>query len=174
MAAEPLEPVSTDAVFRNLRDQLEAFEAAFRRGPVRVEQVIDIWEKSLELKVECEEFYQFLLNYRTILNGLLWAHYPEEYREKIYPSIRQDRSSERHLLEMGSSKRQPKMMLVVAEEVFLSRENDPLSIPDLIGEMEIKGVKFTAKDPAKSLAQAMRNSGRFESARRGMYRLKQA
>ena len=83
MAADPLEPVSIDAVFQNLRDRLEAFEAAFRQGPVGAQQVVDLWEKSLELKIESEEFYQFLLNYRTILNGLLWAHYPEEYREKV-------------------------------------------------------------------------------------------
>jgi hypothetical protein len=75
MAAEPLEPVSIDAVFQKLRDRLEAFEAAFRQGPVGAQQVVDLWERSLELKVESEEFYQFLLNYRTILNGLLWAHY---------------------------------------------------------------------------------------------------
>jgi DNA phosphorothioation-dependent restriction protein DptG len=64
------------------------------------------------------------------------------------------------------------MMLVVAEEVFSSRENEPLSIADLIEEMKARGVHFTAKDPAKSLAQAMKNSGRFETARRGMYRVK--
>jgi len=173
MVAAPFEPVSPATVFQELRDRLEAFEAAFRGGPVDAQQVIDLWEKSLELKVECEEFYQFLMNYRTILNGLLWAHYPQEYREKIYPRIQQASSSERHLLETDSPKRQPKMMLVVAEEVFSSRENAPLSITDLILEMKSRGVKFTAKDPAKSLAQAMRNSGRFETARRGMYRLKQ-
>ena len=87
MAADPLEPVSIDAVFQNLRDRLEAFEAAFRQGPVGAQQVVDLWEKSLELKIESEEFSQFLLNYRTILNGLLWAHYPEEYREKVYPRL---------------------------------------------------------------------------------------
>ena len=87
MAADPLEPVSIEAVFQNLRDRLEAFETAFRRGPVGAQQVVDLWEKSLELKIESEEFYQFLLNYRTILNGLLWAHYPEEYREKVYPRL---------------------------------------------------------------------------------------
>jgi hypothetical protein len=173
MAADPFEPVSTDAVFKELRDRVEAFEAGFRSGPVDAEQVIDLWEKSLALKVECEEFYQFLMNYRTILNGLLWAHYPQEYKEKIYPRIQQASSSERHLLETDFPKRQPKMMLIVAEEVFSSRENAPLSITDLMLEMESRGVKFTAKDPAKSLAQAMRNSGRFETARRGMYRLKQ-
>ncbi len=173
MAADPFEPVSPDAVFQELRAWLETFEAAFRRGPVDAEQVIDLWEKSLELKLECEEFYQFLMNYRTILNGLLWAHYPHEYREKIYPRLQQAKSSERQLLETDSTKRRPKMMLMVAEEVFSSRENAPLSITDLILEMTSRGVKFTAKDPAKSLAQAMRNSGRFETARRGMYRLKQ-
>ena len=172
MAAEPLEPVSIEAVFQRLRDRLEAFEAAFRGGPVGAQQVVDLWESSLELKVESEEFYQFLLNYRTILNGLLWAHYPEEYREKIYPRLQEAGSSERNLLETDSPKRQPKMMLVVAEEVFSSRENEALSISDLIEEMKARGVQFTAKDPAKSLAQAMKNSGRFEAARRGMYRLK--
>ena len=172
MAAEPLEPVSIEAVFQKLRDRLEAFEAAFRQGPVGAQQVVDLWESSLELKVESEEFYQFLLNYRTILNGLLWAHYPEEYRENIYPRLQAAGSSERNLLETDSPKRQPKMMLVVAEEVFSSRENEALSITDLIEEMKVRGVQFTAKDPAKSLAQAMKNSGRFETARRGMYRLK--
>ena len=172
MAAEPLEPVSIEAVFQRLRDRLEAFEAAFRLGPVGAQQVVDLWESSLELKVESEEFYQFLLNYRTILNGLLWAHYPEEYREKIYPRLQEAGASERNLLETDSPKRQPKMMLVVAEEVFSSRENEALSISDLIEEMKARGVQFTAKDPAKSLAQAMKNSGRFEAARRGMYRLK--
>ncbi len=172
MAAEPLEPVSIDAVFQKLRDRLEAFEAAFRQGPVGAQQVVDLWERSLELKVESEEFYQFLLNYRTILNGLLWAHYPEEYRERIYPRLQEAGSSERNLFETDSPKRQPKMMLVVAEEVFSSRDNEALSISDLIEEMKARGVQFTAKDPAKSLAQAMKNSGRFETARRGMYRLK--
>jgi len=152
MAADPLEPVSIDAVFQNLRDRLEAFEAAFRQGPVGAQQVVDLWEKSLELKIESEEFYQFLLNYRTRLQD--------------------GGSSESNLLEADSPKRQPKMMLVVAEEVFSSRENEPLSITDLIEEMKARGVHFTAKDPAKSLAQAMKNSGRFETARRGMYRLK--
>ena len=172
MAADPLEPVSIDAVFQNLRDRLEAFEAAFRQGPVGAQQVVDLWEKSLALKIESEEFYQFLLNYRTILNGLLWAHYPEEYREKVYPRLQDGGSSENNLLEADAPKRQPKMMLVVAEEVFSSRENEPLSIADLIEEMKARGVHFTAKDPAKSLAQAMKNSGRFETARRGMYRVK--
>ncbi len=172
MAAEPLEPVSIDAVFQRLRDRLDAFEAAFRKGPVGAQQVVELWERSLELKVESEEFYQFLLNYRTILNGLLWAHYPEEYRDKIYPRLQDAGSSERNLLETDSPKRQPKMMLVVAEEVFSSRENEALSISDLIEEMKARGVQFTAKDPAKSLAHAMKNSGRFETARRGMYRLK--
>ena len=172
MAAEPLEPVSIEAVFQRLRDRLEAFEAAFREGPVGAQQVVDLWERSLELKVESEEFYQFLLNYRTILNGLLWAHYPEEYREKIYPRLQDAGSPERNLLEADSPRRQPKMMLVVAEEVFSSRENEALSISDLIEEMKARGVQFTAKDPAKSLAQAMKNSGRFETARRGMHRLK--
>jgi hypothetical protein len=174
MAAEPLEPVSIDAVFERLRDRMEAFEAAFRQGPVGAQQVVDLWESSLELKVESEEFYQFLLKYRTILNGLLWAHYPEEYREKVYPRLQEAGFSEGNLLEMDSPKRQPKMMLVVAEEVFSSRENEALSIPDLIEEMKARGVQFTAKDPAKSLAQAMKNSGRFETARRGMYRLKKS
>ena len=172
MAAEPLEPVSIEAVFQKLRDRLEAFETAFRQGPVGAQQVVDLWESSLELKVESEEFYQFLLNYRTILNGLLWAHYPEEYRENIYPRLQEAGSSERNLLETDSPRRQPKMMLVVAEEVFSSRENEALSITDLIEEMKARGVQFSAKDPAKSLAQAMKNSGRFETARRGMYRLK--
>ena len=149
MAADPLEPVSIDAVFQDLGDRLEAFEAAFRRGPVGAEQVIDLWEKSMELKIECEEFYQFLLNYQTILNGLLWAHYPEEYKEKVYPRLQDSGSSARHLLEADSPKRQPKMMLVVAEEVFTSRENEALSISDLIEEMKARGVQFTAKDPAK-------------------------
>ncbi len=145
MAADPFEPVSPDAVFQDLRNRLEAFEAAFRGGPVDTQQVINLWEKSLELKVECEEFYEFLMNYRSILNGLLWAHYPREYKEKSYPRIQRVGSSERHLLETDSPKRQPKMMLIVAEEVFSSRENAPLSITDLILEMKSRGVQFTAK-----------------------------
>ena len=54
MAADPLEPVSIDAVFQNLRDRLESFEAAFRSGPVGAQQVVDLWDKSLELKIAYE------------------------------------------------------------------------------------------------------------------------
>ncbi|MDA2928614.1 hypothetical protein MYX84_01500 [Acidobacteria bacterium AH-259-O06] len=175
LTADALEPVSVKAAFRNLRDRLDAFEVAFRRGPVDARQVMDIWEKTLELRGECEQFHQFLLNYWAIVNGILWAHHPEEYREKIYPRIQQGNFLESALIgvaDLTSQKRQPKAMLDVAEEIFLSQNNEPLSISDLIAEMKGKGVRFKAKDPVKSLAQTMRNSGRFETVRRGIYRLK--
>lgn len=174
MPADELEPISPDAVFAGLKDRLEALEADFKRGIVDAEQVIDLWERTLEMKAECERFYDFLLKYGRILNGLLWAHYPEEYRSRIYPRIQEAEFSTSALIDVDltSQKRRPKMMLAVAEEIFLSRNNEPLSIPELIVEMKRKGVIFKAKGPAKSLAQAMRNSGRFEAVSRGMYHLK--
>ena len=174
MSADQLEPISPDVVFRKLRDHLGALEAAFESGVGDVEEILDLWERTRQLKVECDRFHQFLSNYESVLNGLLWAHYPAEYRELIYPRLQEGESSDGSAngSESGLRGARSKGMLAVAEEIFLSRGNNPLSIPDLILQMKGKAVTFKAKDPAKSLAQAMRNSGRFEAASRGMYRLK--
>jgi hypothetical protein len=174
MAADQLEPVSPEVVFLKLRDHLRALEAAFEGGVGDAEEILNLWERTRQLKVECDQFYQFLSNYESVLNGLLWAHYPDEYRDIVYPRLQESEFSD-GLANGGESSLQgarSKGMLAVAEEVFLSRGNDPLSIPDLILQMKGRAVTFKAKDPAKSLAQAMRNSGRFETASRGMYRLK--
>ncbi|MDA2932988.1 hypothetical protein MYX82_01450 [Acidobacteria bacterium AH-259-D05] len=175
MAVDDLEPVSPEALFKKMQDRLEALETAFKRGLGDAQQVVDLWEMTWETKLECERFYQFLLNYGAILNGLLWAHYPQEYKDRIYPRIQEAGFSDSSILNVDLSRPtpQPKTMLAVAEEIFLIRTNEPLSISELIQEMSRRGVRFKAKEPAKSLAQAMRNSGRFEAVTRGMYRLKQ-
>ena len=172
--ADAFEPVSPEVVFRKLRDHLNALETAFNNGLGDAEEIVDLWERTRQLRVECDRFYQFLSSYESVLNGLLWAHYPDEYREVIYPRLQEAEFSNGTLNDSESGLRgsRPRGMLVVAEEIFMSRDNDPLSIPDLIFEMKGRAVTFKAKDPAKSLAQAMRNSGRFEAVSRGMYRLK--
>ena len=174
MAADELEPISPEEVFRKLRDHLDALETAFENGLGDAEEILDLWERTRLLKGECHRFYQFLSNYQFVLNGVLWAHSPDEYRDVIYPRLQGAEFSEGTLNESASALRRlrPKGMLAVAEEIFLSRDNDPLSIPDLILQLKSREVTFKAKDPVKSLAQAMRNSGRFEAVTRGMYRLK--
>ena len=172
--ADQLEPISPDVVFRKLRDHLDALEAAFNDGLGDAEEIVRLWERTRQLKVECDRFYRFLSNYESVLSGLLWAHYPDEYRDIVYPRLQEAEFSDgtRNDNESGLRRPRPIGMLAVAEEIFMSRENDPLSIPDLIFQMKSREVTFKAKDPAKSLAQAMRNSGRFEAVSRGMYRLK--
>ena len=174
MAADQLEPISPEVVFRKLRDHLDALEAVFENGLGGVEEILVLWEKTRQLKVECDRFYRFLSNYESVLNGLLWAHYPDEYREIIYPRLQKGEFSDGSVNDSASGlrKSRSKGMLAVVEEIFVSRDNNPLSIPDLILQMKGRAVGFKAKDPAKSLAQAMRNSGRFEAVSRGMYRLK--
>ena len=174
MAVDELEPISPEVVFRKLRNRLDALETAFDNGLGDVEEIVGLGERTRQLKVECDRFHQFLSNYESVLGGLLWAHYPDEYRDIIYPRLHEAEPSNGSFKHSESALRRsrPRGMLAIAEEIFLSRENDPLSIPDLIFQMKSRAVTFKAKDPAKSLAQAMRNSGRFEAASRGMYRLK--
>ena len=175
MDDDAFEPTSADGLIETLRERLEAFEAAFGQGPTSKEQVVGLWEKTSELKFECEQFYEFLLKYSRVISGLLWAHYPEEYRERVHDRLQQARPSQGPLASAADvlSQRPPlKTMLDIAEEVFLARDNRPLSIGDLIEEMRRRGIRFKAKDPAKSLAQTMKNSGRFEALRRGIYHLK--
>ncbi|MEE8161224.1 MAG: hypothetical protein V3T61_06260 [Acidobacteriota bacterium] len=175
MDDDAFEPTSAEDLIESLREHLESFEVAFGQGPTSKEQVIGLWEKTLELKVECEQFYEFLLKYSSVISGLLWAHYPEEYREKVYDKLQETRPSQGPFVSAAdvlSQRPTLKTMLVFAEEVFLARDNRPLSIGDLIEEMRRRGIRFKAKEPAKSLAQTMKNSGRFEALSRGIYHLK--
>ncbi len=175
MDGDAFEPTSAEDLIESLRERLEAFEAAFGQGPASKEQVVGLWEKTLELKVECEQFYEFLLKYSSVISGLLWAHYPEEYRKRVYDKLQQTGPSQGSFVsaaEVLSQRPTLRTMLDLAEEVFLARDNRPLSIGDLIEEMKKRGIRFKAKDPAKSLAQTMKSSGRFEALRRGIYHLK--
>lgn len=175
MTPKELEPMSVDGFFEGIRGKLESLERAFRQGPVGPQQTVRIWEETLEVKLECEKFYRFLIDYWTVVNGVLWAHYPKEYREKIYPRVREALSPTIGLAGPTPSLRdrpKAKTLLDVAAEIFLARHNEPLSISELVSEMKRTGTQFRAKEPAKSLAQTMKNSGRFEAVKRGIYRLK--
>ena len=175
MPPDAPEPLEIGVVFERLRDQVKAFQSAFGQGLGGAQEAIDLWEKTCKMRGEWEQFYQFLLRYEAILVGLLWAHHPDVYREQVYPRL-QDSSQQTGAppnSQLPTNGQRPRNMLAVAEGIFTSRGNQPMLISQLIVRMQEEGVRFRAKDPAKSLAQAMRNSGRFETVRRGMYRMKE-
>ena len=170
MSTDALPPVVIGDVLAELLARLEAFRSAFARGPRSGREALALWEQTRRAEAECERTRELLAGYEAVLAGLLWAHYPDEYREKVHPTL--NRIEGLRSPESAVPKR--KGILREAREVLLARENRPVSISELVEELHGRGVRFRAREPAKSLGQAMRNSGKFEAVGRGIYRLKQS